>query len=39
MLTSKAPWLEYGKDPKTIMNIISTSAKPPKFPEILSIEC
>jgi serine/threonine protein kinase len=36
MLTSKPPWSEYGKDSKTVMNIISMSGKPPKYPDKIS---
>jgi len=39
MLTSKPPWSEYGTDSKQIMRIISTSGKPPKYPDNISTEC
>jgi serine/threonine protein kinase len=39
MLTSQPPWIEYGKDAKTIMNIIKTHGKPPKYPDNISNEC
>lgn len=29
MLTSKPPWSEYGKDAKTIMNVIINEDRPP----------
>ena|SRR5687768_5809984 len=29
MLSSKPPWHEYGRDAKSIMNVIKTSTKPP----------
>ena len=38
MLTSKPPWIEYGKDSKTIMNVIKTRGKP-TYPENISNEC
>ncbi|CDW84848.1 mitogen-activated protein kinase kinase kinase 3-like [Stylonychia lemnae] len=39
MLTSKPPWIEYGKDAKTIMDLIKTHGKPPKYPDNISKEC
>ena len=39
MLTSKPPWIEYGKDSKTIMNVIKNTKTPPKYPENISKEC
>lgn len=39
MLTSKPPWIEYGKDAKTIMNVIKNTKAPPKYPENISKEC
>ena len=39
MLKAVPPWYEYGKDSKTIMNIIKTTTKPPPFPENISKEC
>jgi serine/threonine protein kinase len=39
MLSSKPPWHEYGRDAKSIMNVIKSSTKPPKYPENISTEC
>ena len=39
MLTAKPPWSDRGKDAKTIMDIISASGKPPKYPSNISQEC
>jgi serine/threonine protein kinase len=39
MLTSKPPWIEYGKDAKTIMEVIKTCARPPRYPDKISKEC
>lgn len=39
MLTSKPPWNEFGKDAKTIMNIIKTTKTKPKIPDTVSTEC
>ena len=39
MLTSKPPWIEYGKDAKNIMKIIATSKKAPKYPATITPEC
>lgn len=39
MLTSKPPWYEFGKDAKTIMNVIKGCNKPPDYPDKISKEC
>ena len=39
MLTSKPPWIEYGKDAKTIMKTIVQIGRPPKYPDNISAEC
>jgi serine/threonine protein kinase len=39
MLTTKPPWIEYGKDPRRIMNTIKNTNQPPKYPEGISQEC
>lgn len=39
MLTSKPPWSEYGKDAKTIMDLIKNSNSPPPYPKNISEEC
>lgn len=39
MLTSKPPWSEFGNDSKSIMKLIATTGRPPKYPENISSEC
>ena len=39
MLTSKPPWKEFGNDSKSIMKVIISSDKPPKYPDIITDEC
>lgn len=39
MLTSKPPWSEFGRDPKTIMKTIIEQERPPKYPDNPSKEC
>jgi serine/threonine protein kinase len=39
MLTAKPPWIEHGKNAKTIMNLIKTSTEPPTYPDNISDEC
>lgn len=39
MLTSKPPWSEFGKDAKTVMDIIKDSRFPPHYPPNISPDC
>jgi len=39
MLTSKPPWHEFGKDAKTIMNVIKNTKSKPVYPPNLSSDC
>jgi mitogen-activated protein kinase kinase kinase 5 len=39
MLTSKPPWIEHGKDAKTIMSVIKNTMVPPIIPENASADC
>lgn len=39
MLTARAPWSEFGKSSKTIMEIIGKTESGPKYPENITSEC
>ena len=39
MLTARPPWQEYGKDSKTIMDVIKNSTSPPTYPKEISEGC
>lgn len=39
MLTAKPPWSEYGKNSKTIMDVIANAKNGPKYPDNISEEC
>jgi len=39
MLTSKPPWIDFGKDSKSIMNIIKNTKSAPVYPQTLSKDC
>lgn len=39
MLTGRPPWIEHGRDAKTVMNVIKNTKGPPKYPNNPSKEC
>jgi len=39
MITSKPPWIEHGKDAKTVMSAIIKTDHPPRYPDNISSEC
>mmetsp|Transcript_25832 Transcript_25832/g.32148 ORF Transcript_25832/g.32148 Transcript_25832/m.32148 type:complete len:99 (+) Transcript_25832:1028-1324(+) len=39
MLSGKPPWIQYGADAATIMQVIATTRRPPQLPSGISDEC